>query len=132
MFSSAKNYATTELPLDCVDGIALFRPAGSMPLATAVTLIETAIGEARRRQCTGLMVLVTAISGFGSPSIAARHEMTRKWARAADARLRIALVIPPEFIDPERFGEISAANFGLAGKGFLTEAEALAWLREPV
>ena len=123
---------TTRLPLNCVDGIALFRPAGSMPLAAAVTLVETAIREARRRQCTGLMVLVTSLSGFGPPSIAARHEMMRRWARAADARLKLALVIPPEFFDPERFGEISAANFGLAGKGFLTEAEALAWLREPV
>ena len=122
---------TTRLPLDCVDGIALFRPAGSMPLAAAVTLVETAIREARRRQCTGLMVLVTSLSGFGPPSIAARHEMMRRWARAADARLKLALVILPEFFDPERFGEISAANFGLAGKGFLTEAEALAWLREP-
>ena len=123
---------TTRLPLDCVDGIALFRPAGSMPLAAAVTLVETAIREARRRQCTGLMVLVTSLSGFGPPSIAARHEMMRRWARAADARLKLALVILPEFFDPERFGEISAANFGLAGKGFLTEAEALAWLRDPV
>jgi hypothetical protein len=130
MFSFAKNSATTALPLDCVDGIALFRPAGSMPLATAVALVETAIGEARRRRCTGLMVAVTAISGFGSPTIAARHEMMRKWARAADARLKLAMVIPPEFVDPERFGEISAANFGLTGKGFLTEAEAVAWLRE--
>jgi hypothetical protein len=123
---------TTRLPLDCMDGIALFRPAGSMPLAAAVTLVETAIREARRRQCMGLMVLVTSLSGFGPPSIAARHEMMRRWARAADARLKLALVITPEFFDPERFGEISAANFGLAGKGFLTEAEALAWLREPV
>jgi hypothetical protein len=123
---------TTRLPLDCEDGIALFRPAGSMPLTTAVALVETAIREARQRQCTGLMVLVTSLSGFGPPSIAARHEMMRRWARAADARLKLALVIPPEFFDPERFGEISAANFGLAGKGFLTEAEAIAWLREPV
>ena len=123
---------TTRLPLDCEDGIALFRPTGSMPLAAAVTLVETAIREARRRQCTGLMVLVTSLSGFGPPSIAARHEMMRRWARAADARLKLALVILPEFFDPERFGEISAANFGLTGKGFLTEAEALAWLREPV
>jgi hypothetical protein len=123
---------TTRLPLDCEDGIALFRPAGSMPLATAVALVETAIREARQRQCTGLMVLVTSLSGFGPPSIAARHEMMRRWARVADARLKLALVIPPEFFDPERFGEISAANFGLAGKGFLTEAEAMAWLREPV
>lgn len=121
---------TAPLQLDCVDRIAMFRPTGSMPLAAAVTLIESAIGEARLRQCSGLMVQVNALSGFGSPSIAARHEMMRRWARAADARLKIAVVMPPHFIDPERFGEISAANFGLTGKGFLSETEALAWLRE--
>jgi hypothetical protein len=122
---------TASLPLQCVEGIAMFRPSGSMPLAAAVTLVESAITEARRLQCTGLLVRVTALSGFGPPSIPARHEMMRRWAIAADGRLRIALVIHAEFFDPERFGEISAANFGLAGKGFLTEAGAMAWLREP-
>lgn len=117
-------------PLDCVDGIALYRPSGSMPLAKAVALIEAAIVEARRRRCRGLLVQIGALSGFGPPSIAARHEMMRRWAAAADARLVIAMAMPAAFVDPERFGEISAANFGLVGKGFVDEAEALAWLRE--
>jgi hypothetical protein len=121
----------TPPPLDCVDGIALYRPSGSVSLAKAVALVEAAIVEARRRGCRGLLVQITALSGFGPPSIAARHEMIRRWAIAADGRLRVALVIHAEFFDPERFGEVSAANFGLAGKGFLTEAEALAWLRAP-
>lgn len=124
------NPMTISPPLQCVDGFAMFRPSGTMPLAAAVTLIESAIAEARRLQCTGLLVRVTALSGFGPPSIPARHEMMRRWAIAADGRLRIALVMRAEFFDPERFGEISAANFGLVGKGFLTEAGAMAWLRE--
>jgi hypothetical protein len=115
-------------PLDCVDGIALYRPSGNVSLARAVALVEVAIVEARKRGCRGLLVQITALSGFGPPSIAARHEMMRRWAAAADARLVVAMVIPPSFVDPERFGEISAANFGLVGKGFVDEAEALAWL----
>jgi hypothetical protein len=120
----------TPPPLDCVDGIALYRPSGSASLARAVALIEAAILEARRRRCRGLLVQISALSGFGPPRIAARHEMMRRWAAAANARLIIAIVMPPAFVDPERFGEISAANFGLVGKGFVDEVEALAWLRE--
>ena len=128
--SIASTPKATPPPLDCVDGIALYRPSGSASLARAVALIEAAILEARRRRCRGLLVQISALSGFGPPSIAARHEMMRRWAAAADARLIIAIVMPPAFVDPERFGEISAANFGLVGKGFVDEVEALAWLRE--
>ncbi len=117
-------------PLDCVDGIALFRPTGNMPLARAVALIEAAIVEARRSRCRGLLVQISALSGFGPPSLAARHEMMRRWAAAADGSLILAIVMPEAFIDPQRFGEITAANFGLVGKGFVDDAEALAWLRE--
>ena len=123
---------TASPSLEYTDGIAVFRPEGTMTLADAVGLIAWAIGEARRRRCDGLLVLMTSASGFASPSIAARHEMMRKWAVVADGRLRMAMVIPPEFVDPERFGEISAANFGLIGKGFLAEAEAMDWLRGAV
>ena len=30
----------------------------------------------------------------------------------------------------DKFGVVAAANFGLIGNGFTTEAEAMAWLRE--
>lgn len=116
--------------LEQTQGIALFRPAGIMSLSTAAGLIETAIRQAAGR-CDGLMVSIMAVSGFGAPSIPARHEIMRKWAQACGGRLRLALVMPPELMDPDRYGESAAANLGLIGKGFLDEAEALTWLRAP-
>jgi hypothetical protein len=68
-------------------------------------------------------------AGFGSPSLADRSRMVRLWADAAAGQLRIAVVAPPDFIDPERFGVVSARNFGLAAQVFESERAAVAWLR---
>lgn len=67
---------------------------------------------------------------FASPTLAQRVHMVRLWADAADGRLRIAMVAPPSFVDPERFGIVAAANFGLAAQVFVVEADAIAWLGE--
>lgn len=123
----AGDSAAEPVVLDYEQGIGLFRPVGTMSFTTAVGLIETAIRQAAS-QCDGLMVSITGLSGFSSPSIPARHEMMRKWAQVGGGRLRLALVVPPEFLDPDHYGEIAAANLGFIVKGFLEEAEALAWL----
>lgn len=57
--------------------------------------------------------------------------MVRAWAEAAQGMLRVAIVVSPEFVDPEKFGVIAAANFGLVGNVFDSEAGALAWLEAP-
>ena len=67
---------------------------------------------------------------FAAPTLVDRLRMVRQWAEAADGRLRIAMVVPPSFIDPERFGVVAAGNFGLAAQVFAQEADAIAWLRE--
>jgi hypothetical protein len=68
-------------------------------------------------------------AAFGSPSLADRSRMVRLWAEAAAGQLRIAVVVPPDFIDPERFGVVSARNFGLAAQVFESGGAAVAWLR---
>jgi len=68
-------------------------------------------------------------AAFGSPSVVDRLRMVRQWAEAADGRLRIVVVARPEFIDPERFGVVVAANFGLTVQVFEREEDAFAWLR---
>jgi hypothetical protein len=55
--------------------------------------------------------------------------MARSWAEAADGRLRVAMLVRPEFIDPERFAVVAASNFGLTSQVFDQESDALAWLR---
>ena len=101
-----------------------------MHLSDAVGLVTEAIVEARRQRLAGLLFVLSGLTGFRSPSIAARHAMVREWAAAAEGALRVAMVMPPEFIDPEGFGVVAARNFGLVGGGFVTEADAMAWLQE--
>lgn len=66
---------------------------------------------------------------FGPPELLDRLRMARSWAEAADGRLRVAMLVRPEFIDPERFAVVAASNFGLASQVFEQESDALAWLR---
>ena len=68
-------------------------------------------------------------AAFPSPSVVDRMRMVRLWADAADGRLRMVVVARPEFIDPERFGVVAAANFGLTVQVFECEEDAFAWLR---
>ena len=68
-------------------------------------------------------------AAFPSPSVVDRMRMVRLWADAADGRLRMVVVARPEFIDPERFGVVAAANFGLTVQVFEREQDAFAWLR---
>jgi hypothetical protein len=68
-------------------------------------------------------------AAFRSPSVVDRMRMARLWADAADSRLRIVVVARPEFIDPERFGVVVAANFGLTVQVFECQEDAIAWLR---
>lgn len=42
----------------------------------------------------------------------------------------VAVVAAPELIDPERFGVVAAANFGLRSGAFETLRDAIAWLRD--
>lgn len=76
------------------------------------------------------LLMDTRDAAFPSPSLAGRLHMVRQWAEAADGRLRIAMVAPASFIDPERFGVVAAANFGLVVQVFVEPADAIAWLRE--
>jgi hypothetical protein len=75
-------------------------------------------------------LLIEALDvAFGPPELLDRLRMARAWAEAADGRLRVAMVVRPEFIDPERFTVVAASNFGLASQVFEQESDALAWLR---
>ena len=108
--------------------IGICRPTGEVHLSDAVGMVTMAIAEARRQQMTGLLFVANGLTGFGSPSIGARHAMVREWANAAGGLLKVAMVIPAEFADPDSFGVIAARNFGMVGNRFTTEAEALEWL----
>ena len=94
----------------------------------AIESVAAAIGKTLAAGHPHLLVDAAGVA-FGPPELLDRLRMVRLWAEAADGRLRVALVVRSDFIDPERFGVVAASNFGLAAQVFEQEADALAWLR---
>ena len=118
------------LPLYVVDDMPVVRLESTHRVfEQAVDLLADAIRRAVADGHPHLLMDVAA-AAFAAPSLAERLQMVRKWADAANGRLRIAMVALPSFIDPDRFGVVAAGGFGLSGQVFVEEMEAIAWLRE--
>jgi hypothetical protein len=113
------------------DGIALARLAGPRPgLQAAVDVVTRVLAAARGAGVERLVVDLTHLRGVPVPSLAERHAMVRAWAEAAGGRLVVAMACAPELMDPDRFGVVAAANFGLRSNVFARVDEAVAWLRQ--
>jgi len=112
-----------------VGNVAVFRLVGDYGFPAASKLVESALAQACRQRHDRLLIVGTELTGFDPPGIATRHQMVREWAHAAQAWVRCALVVRPEFIDPEKFAVLAAGNFGLITDVFETEADGFAWLQ---
>lgn len=110
--------------------VAEYRPVGEFTYPRLVGLMTTAITQVRELGLRKILIDITAVTGLRPPSLGQRHGMLRDWAVAAQGRVSMAMVCPPEFIDPYRFGVVVAANFGMTGDVFTQRDEALAWLRD--
>lgn len=115
--------------LEVAEGIGYYRLSGGHGLQQSVQTIVEAIAAAGEQGLRALLVDLLEAQGFNPPSVTERHCMVRAWAEAAQGMLRVAIVASPAFVDPNKFGVIAAANFGLVGDVFNSEAEALAWLK---
>lgn len=100
-----------------------------MSFGEAVAVVTGAIRRLLAQGSPHLLVDAHQVV-FEPPSLVDRLDMVRRWADAAEGRLRIALWTRPEFIDPERFGIVAAGKFGLSAQVFEHQACAMAWLRE--
>jgi hypothetical protein len=114
--------------LDINGELAVLRVLGEHSLQQTVTAVTAAIGRAREQGAGKLLVDITGISGFGPPTLAARHEFVAEWARAGRSHVRLAMVVRPEFMDPDRFCVILAANLGMSYNLFDNEQRARTWL----
>jgi len=114
--------------LQVVDGSCRLRPTGTMSIVDAVELVTRAIEYCRARRIRKLLVDVTGVSGLPAPTQVDRFLMVEDWANAAQGMVVVAMVAPPELIDPRRFGVGVALATGLSSQVFVTEAEAAAWL----
>jgi hypothetical protein len=112
------------------DGIACVELGPDAPtLRDAIRRVADVLTDAR---AAGHGRLLLDIRGFRVPvpTLSDRIAFAREWAEAAGGRVMLALVCAPHLIDPERFGVVAAAGFGLRGSVFQDPDEALAWLRE--
>lgn len=114
--------------LEVMDGIGRFRLSGAWRFPQAVQAIGAAIAKADQLGLARMLIVTTEATGFDPPSMADRHAMVREWSQASMGHVAIAMVVPPAFIDPERFGVVAAGNFGMHGNVFSSESEARAWL----
>ena len=62
------------------------------------------------------------------PTVAQRFWFATEIAKSARGSVRIAMVVRPEFIDPEKFGVTVAANRNLIVDVFSSGVDALPWL----
>jgi hypothetical protein len=107
---------------------AFYRPVCSVSFEQAVDMVAAAMEHARALNLTELLVNTHQLTGFTSPSVFARYALAVKWAQSAAGSLKVALVVRPELMDPQKIAVLMAQNRGVAGDAFLTEVEALAWL----
>lgn len=113
---------------EVIEDVAIFRLDGSEGLGQGVSLVQQVIQRAKQSGMGKLLVDITAIAS-GPPTLAERHRIMTEWAVAGRGAVRLALVIRPEFVDPDNFGTNVALNHGLAFRGFLDETRAMDWLQ---
>ena len=112
-----------------MEGFALYRPLGCVTLDEAIALVASAIAHARAEGLRKLMIVASGLTGFKSPHLAERYFFVQEWVRAGGGTVQVAMVTVPEMIDPEKFGVTVGNNAGMINDVFVTEEQALAWLR---
>jgi hypothetical protein len=115
---------------EMVGDIAITRPIAQLSWEQAVQLVASAIASARQQNIQKLMIVTLGLTGFESPSLAARYFFIQELAKAGSWGVRVAIVAKPQMIDSQKFGITVAANAGILADIFKTEEEALAWLRK--
>lgn len=119
---------TLEIEHDDAD-VTTLRAFGEGTFAQAVAAIGAGIARAREGGRRRLLIDAREVDGFPPPGIGERHWMIREWVAVADARMRLAFVVVPSLIDPERYGVVAARNFGITADVFVDEDAARGWLR---
>src|SRR5437868_6962740 len=110
------------------DGYSIFRLEGKRTLRLSVSLIKEAISFCREHGIAKLIVDVTGLSGFASPSIVERYWLIQEWAGESRGVVRVAMLARSNIIDPQKFGVTVALNAGFPFNVFAGESEAIEWL----
>jgi hypothetical protein len=100
-------------------------------LAEAAGKVIEVITFSREQGIRNLLIDTTRWTGHKSPDTLERYNVAQAFAEAARSAVKLAMVVRPEMMDPDKFEVTVAKNRGLAGNVFDSEKEALAWLLDP-
>jgi len=122
-----------EAPKDfeVIEGYCCFRLSGDGPLAEAAGKVIEAITFCREQGKDRLLIDTTNWTGHQSPDTLERYTWAQAFAEAARSTVKVAMVVRPEMVDPDKFEVTVARNRGLMGNVFDSEEDALAWLLKP-
>ena len=116
---------------EVMEGYCCYRLSGHGPLAEAAGKVIGAITFAREQRMHKLLIDTTNWTGHDSPDTLERFTWASAFAQAAGSTVKLAMVVRPELMDPEKFEVTVARNRGLMGNVFDSERAALAWLLDP-
>ena len=108
-----------------------YRLSGHGALEEAAGKVIEVLTFAREQGLRKMLIDTTGWTGHASPGTFERFRVAEAFTKAAGSALKVAMVVRPEMMDPEKFEVVVATNRGLNGNVFDSEPEALAWLLGP-
>jgi hypothetical protein len=116
---------------ETMEDYSCYRLSGDGPLEAAANKVIEVITFAREQGIRNLLIDVTRWTGHPNPTTLERFDWAEAFAKAALTKVKMAMVVPAKFMDPEKFEVTVARNRGLFGNVFVSEKDALAWLLDP-
>jgi hypothetical protein len=113
---------------EVMEGYGCYRLSGHGPLAEAAARVIEVITFSREQRVDRLLIDTTNWTGHQSPDTLDRYTWAQAFAEAARSMVRVAMVVRPEMVDPDKFEVTVARNRGLMGNVFDSEQDALRWL----
>ena len=110
--------------------ILVVTPGNDLPLHAARGAVTEAIRAACAAGARGLVVDFQHWSGQQNPSLALRIDSVFEWASVASATpgMVVALVMPPQMVDPGKIGFVIARRLGFTFDVFGSVDDARAWV----
>jgi hypothetical protein len=102
--------------------------SGPLTFEGVVADIKLALRYCCENKIGKLLLDGRLMEGFGPPTVSQRFWFATELAKEARGIVKVAMVVRPEFIDPQKFGVTVATNRNLDTDVFSNDAEALKWL----
>jgi len=97
-------------------------------LEERTAVVAQAIAFCREQKIRRLLVNGLQTAGIDIPSVVDRYWAMQEWGELSEWVVSVAVVMPQEYIDPEKVGVLFAENARCKTNAFTSEPEALEWL----